>query len=183
MTQTKQYNQEKLEIITIMNSIYNEGGRPGIHDWSKSQVNFAADYVLNLLDGKYVDPETQQELQVRANAPQDLIFERSINSFTDFTSEGIPFLFYQDKKIADEKLEQIAKKIINNLSKTNFQNREYARTALAILTDTLFPKKVLLSAQNSWVDDENVNYDPEITNNKIIPEAIEYVKRKSIFLK
>ena len=191
--------KEDLEVITAMNAVYfGERGRPGtgisggdagVGGWLGTQAGFAADYFSKLLEGSYIDLSSQLERRIKADAPQERVINQALNAFTDFTDGGWGFLYYAEPNISSEAMRAITLKLIKKIGGANFTNREYATTAITVLTG-MKNEDVLPSARNTWLMDHSSRglydagpYDASITNEILIPEAIQYARRNIPFIK
>ena len=177
--------EENRPIIAAMNRAYTEGGRPGL-GWNKSQVEFATEYFLKLINGTFIDLPSGRENKIPDNIPLDVRIDSALISFTDFTFNGWEFLFSKDEYIPDNTLKNIAKTLVSMIQKTDFNYRNTASSAITLLT-CMKRELVLPSAKGTWLTDHNfyptIEYDRDITNRVLIPEAITYAKANSPYLK
>ena len=179
--------REELEVITEMNEVYfGERGRPSRVGWSAAKARFAANYFLKLIEGRYIDPASELEQIIEANNPQELVINRTLCAFTDFTESGGDFLYHIDPNIPDDVMRQIALKLIEKIERAQFANRGCAQRAISVLTG-MKEESVLQSARNTWLEDHyippHVPYNADITNRILIPEAIRYAKENIPFIK
>ncbi|MEK6938618.1 MAG: hypothetical protein AABX04_06240 [Nanoarchaeota archaeon] len=136
------------------------------------------------MEGRFYNVETRQKKEAKAGTPLELLIERAMTAFVDFTSSGHTFLYYPDRVIPEEKIIGIRTKLVDKISRAEFTDRECAFTALAILTG-MREEVVLPSAKGSYLEDQSIRpripFDPVLTNTKLIPEALEYAQRELHF--
>lgn len=179
---------EDLEVIAAMNDVYFTGGRPGnVGKWSGTQVRFAANYFLRLLDGLYIELSSQLERRIKAESPQEVVIRQAVDAFSDFTKRGLDFLYHADPNISEDVMKEIALKLIGKIERTTYTDRESASRAISALTGHSRSEEVLPSAKNTWLEDHRrpplVPYDADITNRALIPEAIQYARRNIPFIR
>ena len=180
---------EDLEVITAMNEVYwGERGRlgaPHAGTWSSTQVGFAADYFLQLLEGTYIDLSSQLEQRIRVDIPQELVIKKAIDVIAEFTQHGGEFLYHTDPNISGDVMKEIALRLIGKIEGTNFAYRECAATAINALTG-MRDEEVLPTARNTWLEDHHspprIPYDADITNKALIPEAVKYARKNIPFI-
>jgi hypothetical protein len=175
-----------LEVITKMNEVYQSGsGRAG-RKWSDTQTRFAADYFLKLVDGVFIDPSSRLERKIYGNNKTEIVLNNALNAFIDFTFTGWDFLYKEDPTISNKVMKEIALKLIRKIEGTTFNYRNCAKTAIVILTG-MQNEDVLHSAKNTWLEDPNeppnVRFDADFTNRYLIPEAIQYARQNSLFIR
>jgi len=174
-------------LIFRMNNVYINGvGRTGSSGFTDAQKVYAADYVLKLLDGIYIDPHTEQERRVSEKSQQQAIIDRALCAFLDLTSQGHGFLYYEDDTISVDKIKAVGRKLVEKVESTHYTNKKAVARVVAVLTN-MSPDS-LNSTRGTWLTETNgmekdrMPFDKELVNNEIIPEAIAYARQRLLYL-
>jgi hypothetical protein len=168
---SKSKDEEEKEVISRMNKIYLNGGRPGL-DWTDYQKCFAADYALQLLEGICTNVEGEK---VEMEITTELAIERTLQAFTDFTGWGHKFICGYGDIIPDEKIARIKDKLIEKVEEAEFTTEGTSRVfhVLTSMSPGLLP-----SAEGSYLTDSSrsIPFDYDLANGKLKQELLAYAR-------
>lgn len=166
----------KKEVISKMNSIYlAESGRGSVR---KDGREFAVDYLLTLLDGNYVDPNTDETKRHPKADDSGYILDKSLRSFIDNTVDGYKFLYA--RIVPKEKRKLIMQKMIEVLERTTFRRTQDCGMVYAALTDAM---QVLLPSVKRKKRETGLDYwdlikdDLQYVNGELKRDVIVYARR------
>ncbi len=176
--------ENRRNIIGAMNDRYlNGGGRLGSDDpisgkrWTDYQKQFGAEYALTLLDGFYINPETNGMKEFPHD--QQKVLEHVFLAVMDLFKDGHNFLYRTDPVISDSTRNAIGRRIIEIVQKTEFTEERYISRGLFVLTPGgCFGSPIYrqLGAEGTWfvsdLEDSAAPYNSEDTKriiNKLIP--------------
>ncbi len=178
-------SQERLDQIRdTMTQVYlGKRGRPGGGSGNKEEAEFAASYFLDLLAGKYVDPETKQT-KTKEDYTAEQRLTQALSATTDYMG-GMDLFRKKQEHCSAEKIKEMYNAAVQVLEEVVFTNMYAVGKAflvfgtdgyLGIITKEERVDRILNSGK-SKITEEELEYVNRIGK----PALVAWAKKKDMY--